>query len=140
MKTPVVDLWAKEKAAFARGEKIEYRIRSYPHANNTSWVIISDPSWLDSPWDEYRIAPEPEYVPLCAEDVPPGSYFRHESAHYAAWAAPSEITLHGVIFWSQKANPKDGGEHLFISWPELQRYEILRPRGTWQACKKEVAK
>jgi len=53
---PVKEKWAEEKAAFAKGLKIEYRSR---YCNGVGgWELIGEPSWLDH--NEYRIAPSQE--------------------------------------------------------------------------------
>jgi len=53
---PVKEKWAEEKAAFAKGLKIEYRSR---YCNGLGgWELIGEPSWLDH--NEYRIAPSQE--------------------------------------------------------------------------------
>jgi len=77
----------------------------------------------------YRIvkAPEPQWLPLTCDDVPPGSYLRPK-ADYMGWIVISEIDAAGVHL--------HGGRTL--TYPELleRKWEILRPGEDWQPCKK----
>jgi hypothetical protein len=125
---PQPEEWAAEKAAFAEGKAIQYR------GVSGEWRDTTWPAWID-PW-EYRIKPEPQWVPLEPSDAPPLSVFRHNTADHDCWCMPSEVNHYGVTFWSYDCD--GGGSHLFITWDEMMEYQIKRLNQDWQPCKKEV--
>ena len=56
-KAEPTDRWAKEKAAFAREEVIEYKCRTIN--GWTEWAETKQPTWNDTPDLEYRVQPKP---------------------------------------------------------------------------------
>jgi len=126
--------WAAEKAALAEGKVIQYRSEICPE-----WEDVNEPFFYSSKFPfspQYRIKPEPQWVPLEPSDAPPLSVFRHNTSDADCWCMPSEINHYGVTFWSYDCD--GGGSHLFITWDEMMEYQIKRPNQDWKPCKKEV--
>lgn len=86
-----------------------------------------------------RLPPAKKRLTLGPEDAPPGTKFRHIDAENHAWAAPSEVTYDGVLFWAYNPDTNTG-ESLFRTWRELMNYYLFLRRGatSWQPCWKEV--
>jgi len=77
---------------------------------------------------EIRLTPVPQYVPLEAADVPPGSVVRYDPEE--GWAVVVSVNSAAVdIVWKAEALP--------LTWQALfERWQILRPGGQWEPCKK----
>lgn len=121
--------WAAERAAFARGERVEFCFEDGP------WnVLVRDESngtcWLN-PAYSFRIALKTQIVPLEAQDVPPGSVFRHESWEPDTYRTPYEVLTPGV-WWRDTSK---------TSYEELRggNWLIKRPGCEWAKSEKEVA-
>lgn len=77
--------------------------------------------------------PAPVWAPLGPDDVPPGSVVRlsGDIVDKALWVALGCLDTDGVFL-------ADGNDS-FISWDTLySEWEILRPGGQWEPCRKEV--
>jgi len=72
-------------------------------------------------------APEPQWLPLTCDDVPPGSYLRPKT-DYVGWIVISEIDAAGVHL--------HGGRSLTYADLLERKWEILRPGEDWQPCRK----
>lgn len=90
IEVPEPELWAKEKAAFAAGKEIEFKVRDHP---DDSWDDVANPWWSEH--CIYRIKPEPVLVPLEAHDIKAGDEFLlpHEGRRYQ-WRCVSEEIVH----------------------------------------------
>jgi hypothetical protein len=127
---PQPEEWAAEKAAFAAGKAIQYRSDSAP-----DWTDSSDPFWFSSSDNnfnpQYRIKPEPQWVPLGPEDVPPGSVIRGaawQNGRSECWVGIIEVTPNGVI--ASRLSE-------LYSWDSLiDKWQIKRPGEDWKPCKK----
>lgn len=78
---------------------------------------------------------EPRIVPLCASDVPPGSFIRKAGWAANTWDAVLAVTSKGVYSGFHVCNPQ------FRMWEQLKcgGWQILRPgSSTWEACSKEA--
>jgi hypothetical protein len=128
---PEPDPYEALKKAHAEGKVIQIDMRTH------WWDFPPDdpPSW-DRHAHLYRIKPEPEYVPLEASDVPPGSAFRRiDQAHRNIWCAPLTVLPTCVEFHDstkifQVEYAAGARESLFDEW------QILRPGESWMPCKK----
>jgi len=101
------------------------------------------PDW-SMPADQYRIKPEPQWLPLGPVDVPPGSVFRQsETTASCPWYSVLCIHDLGVCFHA-------GGKDAFtLTYAELERlpWQINRPRHRdadgnptlWEPCRKPSA-
>ena len=125
-------------AGIASGREWEFR-----GAEMDEWLSsprhLKSPSWL--PNHEYRLTPEPEYVPLGPEDVPPFSVIRRKEQtdeygkpQYWHWRLISYVTGIGPACADRGYN-----------WQELSTgYEINRSLpltgkwnpDAWELCKK----
>ena len=118
--------WAAEKAAFAEGKVIQYRLDSY-----SRWELSDNPAWREI--GEYRIKPEPRIVDLEPCDIEPGSVVRLLSWSEGCWKAvigncPTGVLLHEM-------GERSFNELRAVGWL------IHRPSkpGIWERCEKEVA-
>lgn len=120
---PKPEKWAAEKAAFAAGKALEYKF-----SDDTKWRDLSGPpSWVN--YCEYRVKPEPTYIPLGPGDVPPGSAIRKIISRAGHWNMVASVSEPGVKTSSDN----------FGTWETLfNDYEILIPGETeWKLCRKE---
>jgi len=125
--TPKPEKWAAEKAAHAAGKRIEMW-----SPRSKTWVHVPSPAWQG---DAYRIAPEPTYIPLGPEDVPPGSVIRGKGwsigLYVDCFLTVLETTPRGV--WVSRSEQVILWEVLMTHW------QILRPGKTvWEECRKEA--
>jgi hypothetical protein len=125
--------WAEEKAAFAAGKKIQYR-----SDNDPIWTDTKTPIWFSKAGNnfnpQYRIKPEPQWVPLEPKDVPPGSVIRGsswQSRWLNCFIAVLETSPDGV--YVNRFNECITYARLASDW------QIKRPNQDWQPCKKEAA-
>ncbi len=117
--------WAAEKAAFAQGKKIEAKLNE-----NDQWTPLDDPQF-DDPDLEYRAAPDEEWIPLEASDVPPGSAIR-DAGVTDTYRMVTSLEISGgnlLVFYAPPVEPENA-EYLF------NNCEIRRPGCAWQPCKK----
>ena len=122
------DPWAKLKAAWASGKQMQYRA-----LGAETWLATSSPSWI--PTYEYREAPEPEVVDLCAADILPGSVLRHPTWDESEWCdigrvrridvAAAEILSFRVL--------REDGWLMNQSMPRTGAYDP----GAWELCHKQ---
>ena len=111
--------WAAEKAAFAAGKTIQMK------SSINGWVDMEGEIAWNGP--EYRVKPEPTYIPLNASDVPPGSALRWTGQH-GSWSLITEI-LDGRVKGAS-------GRYSFSEL--MEKCEILRPgEAEWKPCRKE---
>jgi len=127
---PQPEEWAAEKAAFAAGKVIQYR-----GSESSMWHDTVFPTW--QPCCQYRIKPEPQWVPLGPEDVPPGSVIRGPLWGNHSWSSIN-VSDFGVI-WLGIDRFSGVGNHE-MSWGRLMEsgFEIKRPSEDWKPCKKEA--
>jgi hypothetical protein len=127
---PQPEEWAAEKAAFAAGKVIQYR-----GSESSMWHDTVIPTW--QPCCQYRIKPEPQWVPLGPEDVPPGSVIRGPLWGNHSWSSIN-VSDFGVI-WLGIDRFSGVGNHE-MSWGRLMEsgFEIKRPSEDWKPCKKEA--
>jgi hypothetical protein len=78
---PPPDSYAEFKAAHAAGKVIEYN----PDAPNGEWHVVHIPRF-NEPLHHYRIKPEPQKLPLCADDVKAGDEFLSPSGFRRQWS------------------------------------------------------
>ena len=122
--------WSCKGGIVGKG-KVEVKLRDgtceIGAADNFNWGKLVD---ADLEIVAYRIvkpAPEPEYAPLTAEDVTPGSFLKPKP-DYIGWIVISEIDAAGVHL--------HGGRTLTYAELMERKWEILRPGEDWQPCKK----
>lgn len=107
---PELDHLATVKAAHTAGKTVQWRMNeNYPWHDFTPLEKFTD---KDSQW-QWRVKPEPRYVPLEASDVPPGSVFRN-SSEQIGWCAPLAVTYTGIALLENDNRVTD------YSWLELQ--------------------
>lgn len=135
------DPYGKFRQALADGKTIEYQAtvggQWYPFDSKTKVGFIAPP-------EAYRIKPEPQWLPLGSDDVPPGSVFRQsETTASCTWYSVLCIHDLGVCFHA-------GGKDAFtLTYAELERlpWQINRPRHRdadgnptlWEPCRKPSA-
>ncbi len=95
---------------------------------------------------DYRLTPEPEYVPLGPEDVPPGSVFRGageaKEESNKGWCIITSATETGIRYWRHC----DPGNQTEYPWRALFDYESEINRSlplagkwdanAWEPCRK----
>jgi hypothetical protein len=122
---PQPEEWAAEKAAFAAGKAIQYRSDNAP-----DWTDSSDPFWFSSSDNnfnpQYRIKPEPQWVPLDKDDIVVGVEFLSPSGDRFQWSQVDEryVWLSGIK------------TALYLLMDDGYKYRING--GEWRECKKEV--
>lgn len=130
------DPYGHLRQALADGKVIQCKDSYY------KWVDLESPVF-DSPPDQYRIKPEPQWLPIGPEDVPPFSLIRRKGQtdeygkpQYWHWRLISYVTGIGPVCADRGYN-----------WQELStEYEINRPRHRdadgnptlWEECRKEA--
>jgi hypothetical protein len=125
---PQPEEWAEEKAAFAAGKVIQHRFTDSLIFDN--WLDCDIPSWYSrSECSEYRIKPEPQWVPLGPEDVPPGSVIRRLGD--SGWCV--------VIAVGQSGISVTFGDAVSFEVAMKLGWQIKRPSEDWKPCKKEAA-
>lgn len=114
---PQPDPYAELKAAHAAGKEIQI----FCHGK---WCDC-DPEWLSD--SEYRIKPEPQRLPLCADDVKAGDEFLAPDGYRRQW---EKLSDKGISFvWA------------YASWDDLavHGYKIRSLNETdWRPCYKLV--
>jgi len=126
-----LDQYAECKAAFARGEVVQY----LDEGGSEEWITCKSPSFHSSLL--WRVKPAPVMVPLGPEDVPPGTVMRGGAeTEYHGWCLITSCSITGVRIWRHYSH--DGHE---ITWQQLMELgsQILRPGGEWTRCEKEEA-
>jgi hypothetical protein len=122
---PQHEEWAAEKAAFAAGKKIQYR-----SDNDPNWTDTKTPIWFSKAGNDfnpqYRIKPEPQWVPMEPDDIVVGMEFTNDTGTRYQW---TEVDTYGVTLLDSS-----------ISFEQLLRlgYEYRINGGEWKPCKKEV--
>lgn len=92
--------------------------------------------YLNTPYPlDIRVAPappEPEWVELGPEDVPPGSAVLWQDER-RGWCMITSCSPTGIRIWQNCR-----AEHEEIPWKRLMVQDclILRPGGTWEPCRK----
>jgi hypothetical protein len=116
---PKPEEWAAEKAAFAAGKKIQYR-----GSESSMWHDTVIPTWQSC--CQYRIKPEPQWVPMEPDDIVVGMEFTNDTGTRYQW---TEVDTYGVTLLDSS-----------ISFDQLIRlgYEYRINGGEWKPCKKEV--
>ncbi len=126
--------WAKEKEAHAAGKMIQYFSDKAGR-----WMDVEPPKWYAS--DEYRVKPEPKFVKLGRDDVPPSSQFRLIAPCNTPWVTPFSVTHSGVYFPCDEGSPAT-----LRTWEHLkEKAEINRSipltgkwdANAWEPCHKE---
>ena len=82
----------------------------------------------------YRVvkAPEPRWLPLTCDDVPPGSVIRGAGeVGESGWCLITSCSLTGIRLWHHC----DTNQHE-RTWASIMDSEIKRPGEDWQPCKK----
>jgi hypothetical protein len=122
---PQPEEWAAEKAAFAAGKVIQYR-----SDNDPIWTDTKTPIWFSKAGNnfnpQYRIKPEPQWVPMEPDDIVVGMEFTNDTGTRYQW---TEVDTYGVTLLDSS-----------ISFEQLLRlgYEYRINGGEWKPCKKEV--
>jgi hypothetical protein len=134
-----VDPFAELKKAHAEGKLIQWRNKEGYKGLPIEWedVPVGATLWLAG-WD-YRIKPEPVYVPLEISDVPPGSIFSRfpEHEYYqtmtntSGWVSILEVA--GAVMMSYM-ELKDQGWQINRSIPLTGKWNP----DAWQPCRKEA--
>jgi hypothetical protein len=116
---PKPEEWAAEKAAFAAGKAIQYR-----GSESSMWHDTVIPTWQFC--CQYRVKPEPQWVPMEPDDIVAGMEFTNDTGTRYQWA---EVDTYGVTLLDSS-----------ISFEQLLRlgYEYRINGGEWKPCKKEV--
>jgi hypothetical protein len=126
---PKPEKWAAEKAAFAAGKTIQFSYKEEPWADLDGTPLDYQPTWEDKNL-EYRIKPEPQWIPIGPEDVPPGSSVRMMEIEVMVLRSSKS----GVYICGQVGNIYE------VEYDELfEDWQIKRPGEDWKPCKKEVA-
>jgi len=123
---PQPEEWAAEKAAFAAGKVIQHRFTDSLNFDN--WLDCDMPSWYSrSECSEYRIKPEPQWVPLGPDDIVAGMEFIDQTGDRYQWLFVGDlaVSLDGMWFGF--------GELMSQGW----QYRING--GEWKPCKKEAS-
>jgi hypothetical protein len=123
---PQPEEWAAEKAAFAAGKVIQHRFTDSLNFDN--WLDCDMPSWYSrSECSEYRIKPEPQWVPLGPDDIVAGMEFIDQTGDRYQWLFVGDlaVSLDGMWFGL--------GELMSQGW----QYRING--GEWKPCKKEAS-
>jgi hypothetical protein len=131
-KKPEPEKWAAEKAAFAAGKKIQFSYKEEPWIDLDETVETADPPWWDKNL-EWRIKPEPQWIPIGPDDAPPGSVIRGRSEEKTkAWCMILTCSDFGI---------RIQGRDEVTKWSEAMEWgwQIKRPGEDWKPCKKEVA-
>jgi hypothetical protein len=123
---PEPEEWAAEKAAFAAGKKIQYR-----SDNDPIWTDTKTPIWFSKAGNnfnpQYRIKPEPQWVPMEPDDIVVGMEFRlMRGGARRRWV---RVKPHMVWF-----------DDIAQSFEDLMRkgWQYRINGGEWKPCKKEV--
>jgi hypothetical protein len=118
---PPLDPYAELKAAHAAGKTIQLR-----YNDKDSFDDVSRPSWYYLP-ECYRIKPEPQKLPLCADDIKAGDEFLAPDGYRRQW---EKLSDKGISFvWA------------YPSWDDLavHGYKIRSLNETeWRPCYKLV--
>lgn len=90
---PEPDPYAEFKAAHAAGKTIQVNCGD---ADKPDWTDLPNPYWTSSP-EEYRVKPEPKFVPLEWDDIKAGDEFRYEDSSVRhQWLSVGPLTIR---FW-----------------------------------------
>jgi hypothetical protein len=123
---PQPEEWAAEKAAFAAGRAIQYR-----SDNDPIWTDTKTPIWFSKAGNnfnpQYRIKPEPQWVPMEPDDIVVGMEFRlMRGGERRRWV---RVKPHMVWF-----------DDIAQSFEDLMRkgWQYRINGGEWKPCKKEV--
>lgn len=126
---------AEVEAGIAQGMKWQFRHKNSPseHWRNG---ISPHPAWFANV--EYRLAPEPEYIPLGPDDVPPGSVLRSSYWNYGEHVTPSVFP--GVVCWANTSG------NVCLTYADLSKHDWQINRSlpltgkwdptAWEPCKK----
>jgi hypothetical protein len=117
---PKPEEWAAEKAAFAAGKAIQYR-----GSESSMWHDTVIPTWQLC--CQYRIKPEPQWVPMEPDDIVVGMEFRlMRGGARRRWV---RVKPHMVWF-----------DDIAQSFEDLMRkgWQYRINGGEWKPCKKEV--
>lgn len=134
---PKPDPFKELKEAHKAGKVIQWRAgEGWPWHDQSEEGL----DWGDKV-ENYRIKPDPVFVPLEAKDVPPCSVFRSNSWTWKLHSVP-EITNSGIVAEIQK------GDGRIITWDQLMdpAWQINRSipfqgkwnPDAWEPCRKEA--
>ena len=134
--TPPTDWieWKGGECPVPKGTMIQWRVRGGSEASLPTGSPAELRDWKHDGRGldiiAYRIvkpAPEPEYVPLGPDDVPPGSCLKPKPT-FCGWIIVSEVDSVAVHL--------HGGRSIY--WEDLMNndWQIKRPSEDWQPCKK----
>lgn len=136
--------WSGGECPVAHDSWVDVKMRGGGESSNTagfwSWPHI-DPSYPNDIIAYHVVkAPEPQWLPLTCDDVPPGSVLRYNKTEKFQQDSPGEWTTVvnvdrlGVVDVSIDEHYKP--ELTFITFEDLMLHEILRPGEDWQPCRK----
>ena len=118
---PQPDPYAELKAAHASGKTIQCNANS-----GTTWIDLPKP-YFGASVENYRIKPEPQKLPLCADDVKAGDEFLAPDGYRRQWEKLSDKGINFV--WT------------YASWDDLATHGWkIRSIGEteWRPCYKLV--